>query len=122
MFDLFRNRTRRQRKTEGKVADLEAKVAALERTLRVKDAEIDALAAVIARDRERVAAETAVYARRAAVEDQTNGRIIGDIKTLRQETHAWDQASNKKQRGVNWQFKIDDARVKLKSLYPKILA
>lgn len=51
-----------------------------------------------------------------------NGRRIGDIKMLRHETHAWDQASNKKQRGVNWQFKIDDARVKLKSLYPKLLA
>jgi hypothetical protein len=49
-------------------------------------------------------------------------RRIGDIDTLRNETHAWDQACNKKQRGVDWQFKIDDARVKLKSLYPKILA
>jgi len=49
-------------------------------------------------------------------------RRIGDIETLREETQAWDQASNKKQRGVDWQFKIDEARVKLKSLYPKILA
>jgi hypothetical protein len=48
-------------------------------------------------------------------------RRIGDIETLRQETQAWDQASNKKQRGVDWQFKIDKARVKLKSLYPKML-
>jgi hypothetical protein len=48
-------------------------------------------------------------------------RRIGDIETLRQETQAWDQASNKKQRGVDWQFKIDEARVKLKSLYPKML-
>jgi hypothetical protein len=48
-------------------------------------------------------------------------RRIGDMETLRQETQAWDQASNKKQRGVDWQFKIDEARVKLKSLYPKIL-
>jgi len=48
-------------------------------------------------------------------------RRIGDIEILRQETQAWDQASNKKQRGVDWQFKIDEARVKLKSLYPKIL-
>jgi len=77
MFDLFRrpdDRTRRVRKLEGKVSDLEAEVLALERTLRVKDAEIDAMAAVIARDRERVAAETAVYARRAAVEEQENER------------------------------------------------
>jgi hypothetical protein len=48
-------------------------------------------------------------------------RRIGDIEILRQETQAWDQASNKKQRGVDWQFKIDEARAKLKSLYPKIL-
>lgn len=48
-------------------------------------------------------------------------RRIGDIEVLRQETQAWDHASNKKQRGVDWQFRIDDARVKLKSLYPKIV-
>ena len=49
------------------------------------------------------------------------GRRIGDMESLRSETHAWDQASNHKQRGVDWQFKIDTARHKLKSLYPKIL-
>jgi len=49
------------------------------------------------------------------------GRRLGDIELLRTETQAWHQASNKKQRGVDWQFKIDDARHKLKSLYPKIL-
>jgi hypothetical protein len=49
------------------------------------------------------------------------GRRLGDIESLRTETQAWHQASNKKQRGVDWQFKIDDARQKLKSLYPKIL-
>ena len=27
--------------------------------------------------------------------------------------------TNAKQRGVDWQFKIDDARQKLKRLYPK---
>jgi hypothetical protein len=48
-------------------------------------------------------------------------RYLGDIKILREETGAWQQASNDKQRGVDWQFKIDDARTKLKSLYPKIL-
>jgi hypothetical protein len=49
------------------------------------------------------------------------GRRLGDIKLLRTETQAWHQASNKRQRGVDWQFKVDDARHKLKSLYPKIL-
>jgi hypothetical protein len=49
------------------------------------------------------------------------GRRLGDIKLLRSETTAWHQASNTQQRGVDWQFKINDARRKLKSLYPKIL-
>lgn len=49
-----------------------------------------------------------------------NGQRFGDIETLRAETAAWSTASNEKQRGVDWQFKISDARTKLKSLYPKI--
>jgi hypothetical protein len=48
------------------------------------------------------------------------GRRFGEIEALREETEAWATASNEKQRGVDWQFKINDARVKLKSLYPKI--
>ncbi len=47
-------------------------------------------------------------------------RRIGTIEELREETSAWSTAINSKQRGVDWQFKIDDARIKLKSLYPKI--
>jgi hypothetical protein len=49
------------------------------------------------------------------------GRRIGDIETLQAETTAWDTAINQKQRGVDWQFKIDDARSKLKTLYPRSL-
>ena len=49
-----------------------------------------------------------------------SGRRIGDIETLREEIKAWAEFNNKEQRGVDWQFRIDDARVKLKSLYPKI--
>ncbi len=51
-----------------------------------------------------------------------NGRRIGSIKQLREETKAWAVASNRKQRGVDWQFTVNDARNKLKSLYPKIKA
>jgi len=50
-----------------------------------------------------------------------NGRRIGDIETLRDETTAWQVARNDKHRGVDWQFQIDDARIKLTSLYPKSL-
>jgi len=47
-------------------------------------------------------------------------RRIGDIDTLRKQTEAWATSTNTKQRGVDWQFTINDARRKLKSIYPKI--
>lgn len=47
-------------------------------------------------------------------------RRIGDVITLNEEIGAWSEDVNSTQRGVNWQMKIDDARVKLKSLYPNI--
>jgi len=43
-----------------------------------------------------------------------------DIKSISEEAGSWSTACNKKQRGVDWQFKINDARIKLKSLYPRI--
>ena len=46
-------------------------------------------------------------------------RRIGEIETLRSEIGAWSTDVNHKQRGVDWQMKIDDARIKLKSVYPK---
>lgn len=46
-------------------------------------------------------------------------RRIGDIDTLRTQTQAWATHINEKQRGVDWQFTIDDARRKLKSIYPQ---
>lgn len=48
------------------------------------------------------------------------GRRIGALKTLRHEILAWSNDVNKTQRGVDWQMKINDARCKLKSVYPKI--
>jgi hypothetical protein len=48
-------------------------------------------------------------------------RRFATIDLLRTETAAWHQRSNAKQRGVDWQFHVDDARVKLKSVYPKII-
>jgi hypothetical protein len=46
-------------------------------------------------------------------------RRIPDIETLRQETSAWATARNDNQTGVDWQFTADDARIKLKRLYPQ---
>ena len=48
------------------------------------------------------------------------GRRIGTIEELRNETTAWANASNQKSRGVDWQFTIEKARTKLKSLYPNL--
>ncbi len=50
----------------------------------------------------------------------TAGRRIGELGTLRREIAAWSDAVNRTQRGVDWQMRIDDARCKLKSVYPKI--
>jgi hypothetical protein len=47
-------------------------------------------------------------------------RRFGSLDILQQETAAWQNASNTKRRGVDWQFQVDDARVKLRSLYPKL--
>jgi hypothetical protein len=45
---------------------------------------------------------------------------FGDIETLQEATAAWSTDVNNTQRGVDWQMKIDDARCKLTSIYPKI--
>jgi hypothetical protein len=48
------------------------------------------------------------------------GRRFESIRLLQKETKAWSQASNSRQRGVDWQFNVQAARRKLKSLYPEI--
>jgi hypothetical protein len=48
------------------------------------------------------------------------GRRFAAVEELRAQTTAWHEHSNAQQRTVDWQFKVDDARVKLKSIYPKL--
>ena len=50
------------------------------------------------------------------------GRRIGDLEELRRETGAWATDLNERQRGVDWQMTVADARCKLKSGYPQIVA
>jgi len=45
-------------------------------------------------------------------------RRIGGIEELRRESEAWYRKRNAMQKGIDWQFSIDDARLKLKHLYP----
>jgi hypothetical protein len=47
------------------------------------------------------------------------GRRIGELEHLQSEIRIWSEKINAKQRGVDWQFQIDDARQKLKRLYQK---
>ena len=51
-----------------------------------------------------------------------SGRRIGELTELQTEIAVWSDKTNAKQRGVDWQFRIENARVKLKRLYPKIKA
>lgn len=48
-------------------------------------------------------------------------RRIPDRETLKKEAAAWAEERNKKCIKVNWQFSTEDARIKLKKLYPDLL-
>ena len=47
-------------------------------------------------------------------------RRIPDQSTLRREIEAWQGQRNRDTVRVNWRFTTEDARIKLKSLYPSI--
>jgi len=49
---------------------------------------------------------------------QCLGRRIPNIQELKQELSVWESNRNASTKTVDWQFTTDDARVKLKSLYP----
>ena len=57
----------------------------------------------------------------SAFTSQCLRRRVPTIEKLETEASAWNRARNKSQKGVDWQFKTEDARVKLKWLYPIIL-
>lgn len=50
---------------------------------------------------------------------QCLGRRISCIDDLNMELAEWETQRNLIQKGVDWQFKTDDARIKLKRLYPQ---
>ena len=58
----------------------------------------------------------------SAVTQQCLDRRIPDIETLRHQTKAWEQKRNTQQKGVDWHFTTEDARIKLKRLYPQIIS
>lgn len=55
----------------------------------------------------------------SALSRQCLSRRIPDIDTLNQELNAWQEITNADQRPVNWHFTTEDARIKLRHLYPE---
>ncbi len=51
---------------------------------------------------------------------QCLNRRIPDLAIMRQQINAWERDRNNRQSKVDWQFTTQDARIKLKSLYPKL--
>jgi hypothetical protein len=54
----------------------------------------------------------------AMLAGQCLDRRLADRATLQQEAAAWQAARNRAGRGVNWRFTTEDARTKLRHLYP----
>lgn len=57
----------------------------------------------------------------AALEGQCLDRRIGSKQILATETTAWQQERNAAGTTINWHFTSEDARIKLKHLYPTII-
>lgn len=47
---------------------------------------------------------------------------IPDSESLQREVAAWERSRNAQSRTIDWRFTTDDARIKLKRLYPSILS
>ena len=47
-------------------------------------------------------------------------RRIDDIEIVKKEVAAWQKFRNNKNAKVNWQFTAEDARIKLRRLYPTL--
>jgi DDE superfamily endonuclease len=45
-------------------------------------------------------------------------RRLGDEHALKQEIASWEERRNKQRATIDWRFSLDDARTKLKRLYP----
>jgi hypothetical protein len=56
----------------------------------------------------------------AVLAGQCLDRRLADRATLEREVAAWQAARNRDGRGVDWRFTTEDARIKLKHLYPAI--
>jgi hypothetical protein len=53
---------------------------------------------------------------------QCLNRRLDTVEKVERQTNAWETARNNKESQINWQFTTNDARIKLKRLYPKLEA
>ena len=56
----------------------------------------------------------------SVLSSQCLDRRLPDMQTLTDEVAAWEADRNKHNSKADWQFSTDDARIKLKHLYPLI--
>ena len=56
----------------------------------------------------------------SALSIQCLNRRIPDIGLMRTEVAAWERDRNNRSKAIDWRFTTEDARIKLKRLYPKL--
>ena len=56
----------------------------------------------------------------SALNSQCLDRRIPDIDLMRKEVAAWERDRNNRAANIDWRFTTEDARIKLKRLYPKL--
>ena len=56
----------------------------------------------------------------SALNSQCLNRRIPDIDLMRKEVAAWELDRNNRATTIDWRFTTEDARIKLKRLYPKL--
>jgi len=49
-----------------------------------------------------------------------SNRLLPDTQALERETGAWCEERNRLGTSVDWRFSTEDARIKLRKLYPSI--
>lgn len=57
----------------------------------------------------------------SVLEKQVLGERVESETALRNRIDTWNVDRNSRTKGINWQFKTHDARIKLRRLYPKII-
>jgi hypothetical protein len=58
----------------------------------------------------------------SVLEKQALGERVENETVLRDRISVWNADRNRRSKGIDWQFKTSDARIKLRRLYPQITA